>query len=68
MPPMSAVAVTRPSTSRIHRESVRPVSFRIPRTRRSALALSADLRVTCVSRQHTVIADSAATIHEMRYA
>eukprot|EP00961_Rhodomonas_salina_P269009 3635205-Rhodomonas_salina.1 len=38
---MSAVAVARPSTRRIHREPVRPVSFRIPRTRRSALALSA---------------------------
>eukprot|EP00961_Rhodomonas_salina_P096736 1301075-Rhodomonas_salina.1 len=68
MPHMSAVAVARPSTCCIHREPVRPVSFRIRRTRRSALALSADLRAACVIRLCTVITDSAATIHEMRYA
>eukprot|EP00961_Rhodomonas_salina_P185420 2503539-Rhodomonas_salina.6 len=40
----------------------------VARTRRSALALSTDLRVVCVSQRRTMIADSAATIHEMRYA
>eukprot|EP00961_Rhodomonas_salina_P062605 840605-Rhodomonas_salina.1 len=65
MPHRSAVAVARPRTRHIHSEPVRPVSLRIRRTSRSALAFRADLSAVCVSRRHTVIADSAATIHKM---
>eukprot|EP00961_Rhodomonas_salina_P010251 137793-Rhodomonas_salina.1 len=68
MPQRSAVAVARPRTRRIHREPVRPVSLRMRRTRRSALALRAARRAVCVVQRRTVMADSAATIHEMRYA
>eukprot|EP00961_Rhodomonas_salina_P086170 1158231-Rhodomonas_salina.1 len=68
MPHKSAVAVARPRTRLIHLEPARPVSLRILRTSRSAVAFRADLRAVCVNRRRTAIADSAATTHEMRYA